>query len=159
MTDEKHIREHILSWIQRISMPRNELGNFPVCPYAKEAKVEIKIVRSANLRIEDDSEFDVVIYVLENEIGFQELTNLRDSLNSAYPEFIFLDDHRTFPGYIQGVQTTNGMLNLLLKQRKAALIEARKSLLRAGYYSFWSQELIDDVLGDEYKEMLYSQIR
>lgn len=160
MRNEVEIKEHLHKWIEHISVLRPELGGFAVCPYAHSAKISFHFVHSSEktkIALPEEPEIDIEIYVVEDEIEIDELIHLVDSLNENYPELYFIDDHRDFPGFIQGVQTTNGKYNLIVKQGYNNLMSVRRSLGKTAYYSFWSKEMIKDVLGDDAQFIIENQ--
>ena len=76
MKDEKS--KYILRWIQEISKIRPELGNFSICPYASGANFSIQEEKLC--RIVPNSDFDVIIYIVEDNIDAD--TDATDILNA-----------------------------------------------------------------------------
>lgn len=134
---------HIRNWIIKISKPQEKLGNFPVCPYAATAK--IKIAHSSISDVVPITGVDVAIFVVEDTLTQEELSEKCDQLNSLYPDHVFLDDHKDEDSFINGVQTNNALYNLILVQHKNHLGQARQFLHKTDYYSYWSEEFYNQI--------------
>ncbi len=70
---------YILHWIGQLSKIRPELGNFAICPYASNAN--FKILDEKLCKIVPKPDFDVVIYVVEDNIDAEFLYNAVDDYN------------------------------------------------------------------------------
>ena len=53
--------------------------------------------------------------------------------------------------YINGVKTNNPKLNIILCQSKRKIGQMRKKLAKTGYYNYWNEEYLDEVLGNDKK--------
>ena len=145
MKEEKS--RYILHWISQISKIRPELGNFSICPYASGANFSIQEQKLS--RIVPNSDFDVIIYIVEDNITANFLYDAVDDYNSNYPDYKFIADHGKTKTYIQGIQTSNGKYNLVLCQSRKELTEARKKLAKTDYYSYWDKDYLEEVLEDD----------
>ena len=145
MKEEKN--RYILHWIGQISKIRPELGNFSICPYASGANFSIQEQKLS--RIVPNSDFDVIIYIVEDNITANFLYDAVDDYNSNYPDYKFIADHGKTKTYIQGIQTSNGKYNLVLCQSRKELTEARKKLAKTDYYSYWDKDYLEEVLEDD----------
>ena len=146
MNDKKS--RYILHWIDQLSKIRPELGNFAICPYA--SKANFSIIDEKLSQIVPKPNFDVVIYVVEGNISSQFLYDAVDDYNRNYPEYKFIPDHGKTKTYIQGIQTSNGLYNLVLCQSRKELTEARKKLARTDYYNYWDESYLKEVLEEDY---------
>ena len=146
MNDKKS--RYILHWIDQLSKIRPELGNFAICPYA--SKANFLIIDNKLSQIVPKPDFDVVIYVVEDNISAQFLYDAVDDYNRNYPEYKFIPDHGKTKTYIQGIQTSNGLYNLVLCQSRKELTEARKKLARTDYYNYWDKSYLKEVLEEDY---------
>ena len=144
MTEQQHIDQ----WIQRLSVPNPQLGNMSVCPFAANTIYRLVHTDLATLAVPVD-EFSLVIYVLPDQLSQSEISAYCDHLNLKYPQLIFLPDYSQRYTHINGVQTNNGQLNLILCQPKDKLIKARQSLKSTGYYSYWSKDYLKEITGAE----------
>ena len=146
MKDEKS--RYILHWIGQLSKIRPELGNFAICPYA--SKANFAIIDEKLSQIMPDPNYDVVIYVVEDNISENFLYDAVDDYNRNYSDFKFIADHQKKKTYIQGVQTSNGKYNLVLCQPRNELTEARKKLSKTDYYKYWDKSYLKEVLEEDY---------
>ena len=97
-----------------------------------------------------NSDFDVIIYIVEDNIDSNSLYNAVDNYNCNYPDYKFIADHGKTKTYIQGIQTSNGKYNLVLCQPRKELTEARKKLAKTNYYDYWDKNYLKEVLEDDY---------
>ena len=140
---------YILHWIGQLSKIRPELGNFAICPYA--SKANYKIVEEKLSQIVPNPDYDVIIYVVEDNMSAQFLYDAVDDYNRNYSDYKFIADHGKTKTYIQGIQTSNGFFNLVLCQPRKELTEARKKLAKTNYYDYWDQNYLEEVLEDDIK--------
>ena len=136
--------KNIQDWITSLTKPRKELGKFATCPYARFSKYQIEKRSISDLA--PLAGVEVAIFVLEDSLTLEDLTGACRALNEAYPDYIFLDDHKDDPSYINGVQTNNGKYNLILCQSKEKLMKAREALQNTNYYSYWDEKLYNKVI-------------
>jgi hypothetical protein len=135
----------IKDWIDRITLPRDELGNFSVCPFAKSA--EYTIIETTGPDIDPPPwDFELIIYQLPSSYTQEEVISIANEYNKIYPEMVFLPDPKDRYTEINGVQTNNGKYNLILCQWRDNLEKARSKLLNTSYYSFWNQAYLDEIL-------------
>ena len=147
MNDKKS--RYILHWIGQLSKIRPELGNFAICPYASNANYTI--VDEKLSQIVPNNDFNVIIYVVEDNMSAEFLYDAVDDYNRNYPDYKFIADHGKTKTYIQGIQTSNGKYNLVLCQLRKELTEARKKLAKTNYYDYWDKDYLEEVLEDDYK--------
>jgi hypothetical protein len=142
---ETHIRE----WIEEISIVRSELGGFSVCPYASKANYTIIECFAAD--IVPVPGYDVVFYVVEDEMDLEGIQYWVNFYNDIHNEYVFLEDCANYDSFIEGVQTNNGAYNLILMQNRKELRKHRAFLESLGYYAHWSDEMMREVLGEDYE--------
>ena len=147
MNDRKS--RYILHWIGQLSKIRPELDNFAICPYA--SKANYNIVEEKLCQIVPNPDYDVTIYVVEDDISAQFLYDAVDDYNRNYSDYKFIADHGKTKTYIQGIQTSNGFFNLVLCQPRKELTEARKKLAKTNYYDYWDKDYLEEVLEEDYK--------
>ena len=147
MNDKKS--RYILHWIRQLSKIRPELGNFAICPYASNANYTI--VDEKLSQIVPNNDFNVIIYVVEDNMSAEFLYDAVDDYNRNYPDYKFIADHGKTKTYIQGIQTSNGKYNLVLCQPRKELTEARKKLAKTNYYDYWDKDYLEEVLEEDYK--------
>lgn len=133
------VTKDIQDWIIGLIKPKNELGRFATCPYAQFSKYQIEKRSISDLAPLEGVE--VAIFVLEDSLTLEDLTGACRALSEAYPDYIFLDDHKDDHSFINGVQTNNDKYNLILCQNKEKLLKARDTLKTTKYYSYWDEEM------------------
>ena len=142
-------KEYILNWIQEVSKMRPELGGFAVCPYAKSASYEIIDTDVKEIRPVD--EYDVIIFIVEDDLCLEEIQKWVEFYNDKYPSWKFFEDCSSYDTYINGIQTNNGKYNLILAQPIDKLRKFREKLAKTNYYSYWDDEYLKEILEEEYK--------
>ena len=147
MNEERN--KYILHWIRQISKIRPELGNFSICPYASGTNFSIQEQKLS--KIVPNSDFDVIIHIVEDDIDANSLYDAVDEYNRNHPDYKFIADHGKTRTYIQGIQTSNGKYNLVLCQPRKELTEAIKKLAKTNYYDYWDKNYLKEVLEDDYK--------
>lgn len=134
-------------WIDDLSESREELGGFSVCPYASSSKT--KIVECPIDDIVPESGYDVIVFIVEDFWRPEQCMNWAEFYNKKYPYYVFFEDVSSRNTFINGVKTNNKKCNLLLCQSKRKLNAIRKKLAETEYYSYWTKEYLDEVLGDQ----------
>ena len=152
------MEKDLINWIQRISQAKDELGGFSVCPFAKKALEEKKVFWSYIgyepvayiLRYIEATpdDFEVIIfYNLSKNLTNEDLVSIIAKLQEKMPDMVFLKDHPDNPGFINGVNTSNGEYPTILAQPRKKLEEARSKLLKTKYYDYWSEEYKKEIFG------------
>jgi hypothetical protein len=139
------VEAHIQEWIKKVSVTHSELENISICPFADSA--DTKIVACNVEDITPVKGYDVVFYVVEDYLDLQSVRFWVDFYNKLYTEYIFLEDYATYDSYIQGIQTNNGKYNLILMQQRKKLLIYREILRQSGYYDNWTDEMMQEVMG------------
>lgn len=134
-------------WISELSESRDELGGFSVCPYASSSKT--LIVETPIDDIVPKSGYDVIIFIVEDFWRPDQCMKWAEHYNQKYPYYVFFEDVSTRDTFINGVKTNNKKCNLILCQSKKKLGTIRKKLAETDYYSYWTQEYLEEVLGDD----------
>lgn len=137
--------QDIKDWIEKISESRPELNGFAICPYSKNSNYKIVKCEAENITIEKG--YDVIIYII-TESNLYKINNWVEFYNNKFKDWIFFEDCANYNTFINGVQTNNGKHNLILAQPKDKLIKFRESLKKTDYYSFWSKEYYNEIVGD-----------
>ena len=141
-------------WIQTIKKSHPDLKGHSICPFAKANTY--KIVKCSINDIKPlDEEFGVVIFVVEDDLDLEYGYQKIEELNRTYPEYKFFDDFRDEPSFINGVQTNNGLYNLILYQDSKFLSKMRQILAKTNYYDLWDDEYLKKILENDY-EMVQS---
>lgn len=135
----------IENWISRISAPREELGGFSVCPYAKGAEYEL--IETDGSDIDPPPwDFELIIYKLPDHYTIDEVCAIANEYNKLYSDLVFLPDPKDRYTEINNVQTNNGEFNLILCQWRDNLNTARQKLKNTSYYQFWAIEYLEEIM-------------
>jgi len=141
-------------WIQRIKTSHPDLKGHSICPFAKANTY--KIVKCLIDDIKPlNEDFGVVIFVVEDDLDLEYGRQKIEELNQIYPKYKFFDDFRDEPSFINGVQTNNGLYNLVLYQNSEFLTKMRQILAKTNYYDLWDDEYLRKILENDY-EMIQS---
>jgi hypothetical protein len=135
----------IEDWIRRISQPKEQLGGFSVCPFAKGAEYEIIKTNGDDIN-PPPWDFELMIYVLPQNYTEEEVVAIANEYNRIYPDVVFLPDPKDRYTEINGVQTNNGEHNLILCQWRDNLNKSREKLQKTSYYTYWAEEYLKEIL-------------
>lgn len=142
------IEVHIREWIEKISTVRPELKGFSVCPYASTSNYHI--IKCDADDIIPLKGYDVVFYVVEDYFDLDSILFWVNYYNTKYTDYVFLEDFSSYDTFINGVQTNNGRYNLILMQNREKLRKHRQILHGLGYYKTWNDEMLREILADDY---------
>lgn len=135
----------LTEWIKRITTPRDELGKFSVCPFAKGAEFELIETDGSDIS-PPPWDFELIIYKLPSNYSEEEVIDIAKEYNNIFPELVFLPDPKDRFTEISGVQTNNGQFNLILCQWRDNLNKAREKLAGTSYYTFWASDYLQEIL-------------
>ena len=136
--------EEVKEWIKELTVKREELGGFSICPYAFSALVHIE--KRALSKVSLIEGFDVVVFIVEDDISVASMLQKIAELNMVCRDYIWLDDHKEETTYLSGVQSNFGKANLILCQKRDKLLQARENLSKTDYYKYWSEELYNRIV-------------
>ena len=140
---------YVHEWIEQVSKKHKELGGFAICPYASGSDTLIKdiglMILYPNLGMM--SSF-LLLKIFGNPAKVRKWVQL---YNEEYPLYWFVEDLSCENTYINGVKTNNSKLNIILCQSKRKIAQMRKKLAKTDYYNYWSEDYLDEVLGDDVK--------
>lgn len=148
---------NIHTWINELLIPRLELDNLPICPYARQA-LNIYYLDSCSFEnIEekvskvDIDKHKVCIFYFEQYQSYKpdvlenKTLELNTQLNSK--DIVILDNDPRVPFYINDVKTTFDGCYLWLAQSLSDLnIKSQDLKNKTNYYSFWTKEQMDSVV-------------
>jgi S-adenosylmethionine/arginine decarboxylase-like enzyme len=139
-TPEQVVKE----WLVRISKKHDDLGRHSICPFARMPRVvAVEKLALDNVLIIDDN---ITIY-MEKTISssYEEIESICRKLKAQYPDYIFLPDHPETKNFIGKHETGNKYYPCIIVQTRKELEQARKSLEKSNYYTFWSREYLDEI--------------
>jgi len=169
--DFDHIKHLLLLWMKKfVEKPNSALGEWSPCPYAKSARLNNKIAIiscfaknlteevNENLSLLETSEV-VVICFDHNDISASDCELLVEELNSKlmYDDYVILEDHPDSIESVSGVRMNFGECGLFVIQKLSKLNEASNKLKSAGYYDYWDQKSLDNVVTWRYKLPVHTE--
>lgn len=144
------VESELIEWISKISQENPDIGGFAICPFAKHNTY--KIIKSSINDIKPlNEEFGVVIFIVEDDLDLTFARKKIEELNETYLEYMFFDDFRDEPSYINSIKTNNGKYNLILYQNRDFLTKIRQKLAKTDYYDYWDDEYLQEILGEQYE--------
>lgn len=140
---------YIHKWIQQVSKNRQEIGGFAVCPYASNSKT--LIVETTIDDIVPEPGHDVIIFIIEDFWRPDQVVKWVKHYNEKFQYYKFIEDLSSRDTFIGGVKTNNEKYNLILCQSKKKLSKIRKKLMETDYYTYWTEDYLKEILGDDAK--------
>ena len=140
---------YIHEWIREVSKTRPELGGFAVCPYASSSKN--LIVETTIDDIVPEPGHDVIIFIIESFWRPDQVAKWVNHYNEKFPYYKFFEDLSCRDTFIGGIKTNNEKFNLILCQSKKKLSKIRKKLAETEYYTYWTEDYLKEILGDDYQ--------
>ena len=137
-----------MEWIRKVSEIREELNGFAICPFA--AKSKFKIIECPVEEIQPIEGYQVIIFIVEDYLDIDAINFWVDYYNSNYKNWKFFEDCGSYNTFINGIQTNNGIYNLILAQPTDKLRKFRESLAKTSYYDLWDKEYLEEILEDDY---------
>lgn len=150
--------KNLEKWFNHLIIPREELSNMPICPFAKTAinnrqysveETTLDTITSqasiANVKV-----YKVCIFYLPNyrEYEIETLEVKTKILNHTLSQTnkVILDNDPRNPFVINGVTTTFPDCYLWIVQDLVDLTSKSNSLKFTDYYKYWTQKQIDEVV-------------
>ena len=155
------LEQKLTDWLVNfVEKPHPGLGNWPPCPYARQARLSnnINIVHSDHQRLIATveqvlpilEEKEVVVICFDHtKISAQELEKLTKVYNQQVlmdRNYVILEDHPDALELVNGVHMNFGHCGLLIIQKLDKLTTASEQLRTKGYYNTWSQSELDQVV-------------
>jgi len=135
----------INDWIERISKPADLLGGFSICPFAKSTDYSVHETDGSDIN-PPPWDFELIVYVLPTHYTDIEVINIANEYNKIYTDMIFLPDPKDRYTEINGLQTNNGVYNIILCQWRDNLEKARSKLKNTTYYTYWAEEYLKEIM-------------
>jgi len=140
MTEKEKL---VSEWISQISTSEDHLH---LSPYVSGPKT--LIVETPIDDIVPESGHDVIIFIVESFWRPIHIENWVKFYNNKFPYYKFFDDISSNSTFIEGVETNKQRINLILCQSKIKLSKIRKKLTKVEEYSFWKEQYLEEVLGE-----------
>ena len=149
------MEEKLKRWFDELTIPRPELSNMPICPFAKsviksqeytieETNLDIitSQVNNANVQV-----YKVCIFYLLNyeQYGEETLEAKTKELNLAFVDSnkLILDNDPRSPFTINGITTNFPDCYIWVVQDLADLLSKSNSLKLTTYYNHWTEEQLE----------------
>jgi hypothetical protein len=163
--NRQDIVEKLNKWmIEFVEVPNLKLGNWPPCPFARQARM----TNSIEILFAEYAELHKVIQDSINLLNLKEVviicfdhTNVDatalQTFVTDYNKFLMMDnvvileDHPDAVEYINGVKMNFGECGLILVQKLDKLNKASDQLKEKGYYNHWTEQDLDSVVNWRYK--------
>ncbi len=132
-----------------VSENNSNLDEFIVCPYASGSKT--LIVETPIDDIVPEPGHDVIIFIVESFWRPDHIEKWVKTYNEKFLYYVFFSDLSSKDTFMGGVQTNNEKCNLILCQSKIKLSKIRKKLLQTEDYTYWTEDYLKEVLGEDYE--------
>ena len=148
------VEERIRQYVGQLTVPREQFGNWPICPFAKKAL----LTKNITILVEDDELFSMadaaaddfskynteIVIVASTRVDLYTPRLVHDYVakgRNVYRsrDLYMLYDHMDLPEYINDVQISNTFCAMILIQEYGRLKEAAELLDKAGYDNHWKQ--------------------
>jgi hypothetical protein len=158
MTAELEIK--LLTWMKEfVEVPHPSLGNWPPCPYARQARLNNKmsIVHShfgnlvndveTNLHLLDTKDVFVVMFdhTRVDAAMLSKLVKIYNGILMSH-DYVILEDHPDALEYVNKVNMNFGHCGLLIVSKLTQLNTASTNLKAKGYYAHWDSHALDEVV-------------
>ena len=165
MIDKEQITKQLHDWLRDfVEKPNPALNGWPVCPYARQARINNKIeiafaesdqLRSTvenNLSVLADKDVLVVCFDHRNVDPNQLIEDVIAWNKELMPRnYVILEDHPDTPEILNGLTMNFGFCGLLVVSELNKLNDAADQIRAKGYYDTWPQENIDNVVTWRYQ--------
>jgi hypothetical protein len=150
--------ENLKKWFDHLIIPREELSNMPICPFARaainakeyfieETGLDTIAFQTSNANIQV---YKVCIFYLPDYENYEiEALEVKTRLlNHTFSQTnkVILDNDPRNPFVINGIITTFPDCYLWIVQDLADLTSKSNSLKFTDYYKYWTQKQIDEVV-------------
>lgn len=158
--DQSAVKSKLLNWLENfVEKPNLGFDNWPVCPFARQARVNNKIAivfcdstewiacAKTNLKELDNNEALVLCF---DHTRIDPLTFPDAVKNLNYElmpnNFVALEDHPFITESVNGVPMNFGHCALLVVQHLDRLNLAADQLLAKGYYNHWTKDEVSNIV-------------
>jgi len=157
----QQVKADIEEWlINFVEVPHPALGNWPPCPFARNARLQNKY----DVRLGDDLERDLFLFSKKQYLGKNDViiyAYAPKQYDDAYFNWVVdvintskgftkrnllaLADHPDTVEEQNGIKFNMGKYALVLIQDKEKLNDHAKMIAHRGYYDNWNEEYLQDV--------------
>ena len=155
MLDSATVKQDIESWITTfVEIPHPALGGWPLCPYAKKARLE----QDFEIRIGMDPYFDLV-NLAKDGLKKSVVMFVYDPVEWPYDQFNYslrvanenfllakdilaLEDHPADPEIVNGVSMNQGTYAMAMCQSITDLNAKARHMASKGFYDTWPEDYL-----------------
>jgi hypothetical protein len=149
------MEDKLKKWFDKLTIPRPELSNIPICPFAKSVitsqeytiqETTLDIITSQVSNADVQLYKVCIFYLLDYELyGEETLEAKTKELNLAFRDSnkLILDNDPRSPFTIKGITTNFPDCYLWVVQDLADLLSKSNSLKLTNYYSHWTKEQLE----------------
>lgn len=157
--DIKTVTQDILAWLETfVEVPHPALGNFPPCPFARQARLQgtvgIFIGQEPYFDLKSRAatgmqQYEVIVYAYDPEEWTQEYFSPK--LQSANQDFllaanlIVLEDHPAAVEDVNGVIMNQGKYALAMIQSLSDLNQRAQQMANKGFYHAWPESYLEQL--------------
>jgi hypothetical protein len=161
--DQKLVSEKLLKWMENfVEKPHPSMGNWPPCPYARQARLTNNIdIREGIdpltdcLRMEHDLWDKEVVVLWYDHANFPAEEFLADVEQAnrylLKRDIVALEDHPNAEEIVSEIQMNFGYCAIIVLQKNSKLNSAADQLREKGYYDTWTQSDQDKIVTWRYK--------
>jgi hypothetical protein len=156
----KDLESKLTEWmVNFVEQPHPGLGNWPPCPYARQARIgnKLTVIHSAFGRLVQDvdahlellTQKDVIVVMFDHrQIDPDMLARLVQAYNTILmpANYVILEAHPDAQEFVNGVKMNFGLCGLLIVSELGKLNTASVQLRSKGYYDHWDQQAMNDVV-------------
>jgi hypothetical protein len=163
MINQLTVESAFLNWMQEfVEVPHANLGNWPPCPYARQARLSNNIdIRQGvdpyadclSLLYYDWSKEAVIFWY--NDIDPTEFADEVARANNTLlaKDIVALEDHPATDEIISDVKMNFGYCPIIVLQQNSKLNQSADQLRAKGYYKTWSQKDLDKIVSWRYSNL------
>lgn len=154
--DLAQVKQDIESWIVNfVEVPHPALGNWPPCPYARNARLNREydvrlginpLLDLAQLALAGLGDKKVIVLVYDPEQwGYDQFHQALEQANTEFlleKDIIVLEDHPADAEIVNGVTMNQGQYALALVQSLSDLDQKAQLMARKGFYDAWPEEYL-----------------
>lgn len=143
---------YLKNWIKDfLDRPHSAFNGYSPCPFAKKSLDDRKVIFlsctektfPASISM---AGYDVVVYVFEDNIDPDTLSDLAQRFNRHNSHLAALEDHPFEEERVQDCVLNNGKYCTIFIQARSKLKKFRNTLKKTSYYDNWSPEYVEDVI-------------
>jgi hypothetical protein len=150
--------DKISQWFEHIQTPREQLGNMPICPFAKAAIANNQYtiaqctIDSIDHQVQQCDISTNLVHILYlptyEQYTTQQLDQITNKLNQQHikDNKVVLENEPRITFELQGIRTTFPHCFLWIVQSLSDLTQKSDMLKNTNYYSYWTKEQIDEVV-------------